>query len=923
MLALNVVWFLLFLANQEQEAFREVAPELKFAKIQDVQIQPVGSGEFVPAEENQRVLSGSVLKTGPSSFAELRLDRNVVRFDENTEAVLLKNNFTNPGQPRLELELRSGKLWVNAFDSVLVQTRQTEAYFDRSVGAYEYTEPLSQIFSIVGDAGLRLSGEDGNLLTSFTLPPSTQVRYVDAQLIDVYNRLEYSKLKKELKLVPISDIALDDLWVEINTKTDSSLFLEEASEDYIFSLNEYLFRNQLYSLRAMASFVPEQKVAEQLKLAQGKMYYVLGGLHENGQRTQAKEILQEFEALAKELESDPQLIEFMERQFFVIRNVEKGTPAYLAKDLLRNLLFSEARPELLRTYLEDIDFALRIEDSDQAEMIAEDWLKSWNPALRSSQPSEFTAQARILQTIITSHSDIVDTGLLLVFDAAGDFRLEGADYDDEVLFEVALERLEVARALVASYRYGQAKSYLQSSYESLNLEEQETSAAAREVFLQEATLLGERIAFAERNLRGAAVPIDETQFINYLRNRERDKALEQRFFEFLESTREPDETIVYPTPTEVSEQFTAARIVVLDEDILARPDFPFEFDIVTARLVDRARDGSAITFSGTYDTVTNGIYNITLNDEPIRGSFSLTDFVRSAARGETLAKTSIPDGPSISEFLNDTTAEESERAQVVAQDLASQLAISELEQFGIGVPSLQYVQVLNTQSLDQFRFSSIVIRDELTRKEFEVSFDYNSTTKVISKVRFTDFVIDLPSTLPVEAFVDTVLGRFAEQEEAVKRFDQAIQVFTRAGIVVDPADLDFLDEQGTRMEVRAARFRDYPIEFSGTYSRETSQFETVTSSYFSGESISISDFANEATRQWLVGHFGSNGVILDPGTIASRMPAEQVAVEGHVQGTRTLNFLFDLRSNRFLDVEVTGSEESFEVLNFGEFSDLR
>ena len=115
------------------------------------------------------------------------------------------------------------------------------------------------------------------------------------------------------------------------------------------------------------------------------------------------------------------------------------------------------------------------------------------------------------------------------------------------------------------------------------------------IHLTEASLLAERIAFAEQTLKGAAEPIMEEEFLEYLSVQERDRLLEEQFITFLEES-EALEEIVYPTVQDASQRFTSARIVVLEEDISVNPEFPFEFQIKDARLVDRAEDGSLIVF---------------------------------------------------------------------------------------------------------------------------------------------------------------------------------------------------------------------------------------------------------------------------------------------------------------------------------------
>ena len=167
-LLINAAWFGMIVSSQQKAEFQEVSPELVFAGNQIVRLKTPFDDTFFAAEPKQVLFTGTQIHTGEQSFAEIQIDNNVIRLDENTNISLLENNFQNPEKPRFVFLLESGSVWVNAFDSIVIQTPQGEAIFEHTVGVYTYSRPLNRIMSIIGNVDLSLSDEDGNTHFSYT-----------------------------------------------------------------------------------------------------------------------------------------------------------------------------------------------------------------------------------------------------------------------------------------------------------------------------------------------------------------------------------------------------------------------------------------------------------------------------------------------------------------------------------------------------------------------------------------------------------------------------------------------------------------------------------------------------------------------------------------------------------------------------------
>ena len=912
-----VSWYMLVLQQRILE-YEEVAPKLIFARNQEVALKTPFDKTYFAAQPNQLLLTGTRIRTGDQSFAEIQLEENVVRLDQNTDFQLLENNFQNPAQPRFVFKLFSGNVWVNAFDPILIKTPQSQARFTHTVGVYTYSDPLNRVMSIIGNVDLDLLDENGNLLSQFVVPLKNQVSFANSQIVPEYARLEYSKLKKELKMGPIFQTVLEEEWVKRNTRDDAVIFL--AEDQYIFSSMAYRLKNQYYALREKFALIPHQKRAERLNRAKTKLQYLLGGIHENDLKYEARELLKEFDELIESFKGDPALRDLIERQFYAIRNVRTDTPAYLVKENLRGHLFSKQNPEFLRTYLADTDFLMRVEEITQAEEVTTKWLKQWEPTIRKAEMNEFEQQARIFHSVLLAYADRVHSKLLSALDEIGDFRIENAENAEETLLEIALERLEMSKYLVAAYRYPEAKTYLKTSYAKLNLAEREISAAAREVFLEDASLLAERIAFAEQTLKGAAEFIDEEEFLDYLSVQERDKILTERFIAFLEEAQAPEE-MVYPTIDEVTQQFSSMRIVVLEEDISVNPDFPFEFQIEYARLLDRALDGSLIAFKGRYDYSTNAVYDIVLNDIPLKGNFVLEDFIRIAKTGEREVAPEVEPGiEGLEDFLGITESEEAKRSQIVAQDLAVQLIIKELEPFGIFVPGSQNVIVLNPATLTEFRVANVTIEDPVEARRIGVSFEYNSVTKMISNVQFEEVAVVIPSRVRADQFISTVFEALFGKEEEMKAIRDTQNELSRQNLLADENDLKFIGKTFRQVEFQKLRMKIMPIEFAGIYDRDTNVFLRAEHSLLTRENVAMDTYLTDLSRLFVIDYLSGKGIEISSENIMTRLPASKVAIEDYARGDKVLYFTVDLTTNRLVNIGIEGTDLQVDSMTFEEFS---
>lgn len=923
-LLLSLVLFAVSLNTSGRVLQDRVTPKLIFADNQEVFIKSPYNNDYVSANPNQDFLTDSLLKTGDRSFAEIRLLNNVIRLDQNTELQLLENNFGSVHEPRLTFKLNSGNVWVSAVDLIEIDTPRAQAHFETAVGSYSYNKPLNRVLSFVGNVDLKLLNDDGDVLKAFTIPLKNNVAFADFQIIQDYSRLEYSKLRKELKLGPIAQVVLDDEWVKRNSMSDSVLYSGEF--ETIDSAGDYKLRDRYYALREFLTFFPDQKAGERMSRIETQIRYLLGGVQKGNLIAETDELLQKLDELVRDQHGNTLLTSLFDKHFFAIRNVKTTTPAYKLKEYLRGYLFTKNNTQLLRTYLADVNFLMNISEMGQAEKVAGEWLKKWE-ANSENRFDEFETQARLYHNLMLAHSERVTAGLLAISDDLGELRLKFTDNSEEALFEIALERLEMSKYLLANFRYEDAGSYLKNSYANLGLSEKATSRAARDIFIKEAALLGDRIAFALESLKGSAEEIDETEFTDYLSTQERDKSLEERFTSFIESTEPEEEVVKAPTPGEVSDRFSRLRIVLLEEDIEVNPELPFEFEIKTARFLDPADDGSTILFSALYDFASNAIYDIRIGDDTLAGNFTLKDFVRVALTSTEVAEEPVEAvedvKPDFTDFLSSSESDAAEFSQLVAEDLAIRLMIKELDALGIPIGSSRQVSVLDPLTLDRFRILNVTLEDNIRDRRIVTAFDYNSTTKMASNIMLSESDVIPPTRVKIDQLILSVFNAVYGKEEEAQATSDVIKVFNSFDLVLENGDFEFIDASINQVRFNKTRIKNMPVEFSGVYDRNFRLFISASHELLTVANVSVRNYLENLSGLFVIDYLLQKGIPIGSENIISKLPTSKVLIKDYILGEKVLDFTFDISNNRLLDISIQGTDTRVDSMTFAEFSRVR
>jgi hypothetical protein len=918
-LLVSMAWYMISVFSQSVDIYRTVAPKVVFAGTQDVQIKTLYDTEYHSAVTNQELIAGTYIKTGELEFAEITLSDNVIRLDESTELVLTENNFVEYSAyetdlPRLAFKLNQGSVWINAFDNINIRTQQSAVQFSHAVGIMTYAEPMNRIMMVTGSADLTILNKEGEALATFMVPLYNQVTYTDTQIIPEYSKLRTSKLKKELKLAPIAESLLNDPWIVRNTETDKEYFKEK---DLIESQLVYKLKDGYYKFRAYLTFVPQTKRQLAINHTDTVLCYLLGGVNQD----EVRQLLADLDELTLNIKSDPLLKKLFTETFFGIGTVESDSPAYALKEYLMEYIFAQDGPQILRTYLSDLRNNLDSFKLEEAKKTAETWIDKWSGKSLVSDIDEFTNQSQIFHRIILSYADRITSDILDAFDKSGEIRMEVSDNSEETRFAITEERLDISSALVVSFRYLAAKQYLKTSYESLEIDELQTQLASKDIFLERAKLLAQRIEYAEEQMHGAAKAIDETEFRDYLQQKTRDKLLSENLKTFLEAGKEEETEIEPPDISEVIRKFADARINVFTEDIASQEDFAFAFEIKNAYLMDRSSDESIISFSAVYDFTTNAVSDVVTKGLSLKGSFELNDLVAILAQNHLGMEPEETIPEDISYYLLMETEGESDealRAQITAQNLAKQLLLNEFTEAGIQV-GMDNIEVLDAVTLTRFNITEAYIENPTDPKNpIELQFDYNSSAKSVSNIFMVEPAQTISGTFPLNQFAQNILeGVIAEQQK--QEAEEGLKnLFEDKSLNLEGSDVTVDDVNN--IQINNFHLITLPLTVDGTYNLNTKKFVIVSHELYSANNIGIEEYFTGLAYLFIIDFLEKNDISVSENQIEIQYPFNTIRINDYEAGEQIFSFTLDINSNRLKNITLEETGVTVDSMTFNEFS---
>lgn len=917
-LLISTAWYGLLLFSQDSNEYRVVAPRLVFDEDKDVQVKTSFDEDFYKVNSDYLVSSGSQIKTGDLSSVEIVLENNIIRLDENTQLTLLENYFIRQNEllPRLVFNLDYGNVWINAFDSIEVRVPRSSSSLTHSIASFTYSSTMNRIMVISGSVDLFLKNEDGEDLISYVIPLYNQVTYVDSQIVPDYAKLQQSKLKKELKLSSIPASVLDDPWIRTNTNVD--LLKSSFGKDLIYSKVLYSIKNSYYKTRRFLTFAPRAEQTLLLDNIKLTFNYLLGGVHFNDDIDEANEILISLDDLLLKSIGNISVNQLVEETFFNIGLADYNSPAYLLKERLRDYIFDIKGAKFLRTYISDIKHELDTLSAENANTIASAWVEKWTSKNVKSNYIEFENQTRMLHRLILSYSAHVDTNLLDTLDSASELRLNVSDDNNEILFSVVEERLEIVGSLMSAYRYLDAKKYLKNAYNNLNVDSLDSKSLARIMFLQRANLLAQRIEYVQDELHGASVLINEEDFNEYIKKKTRDEILSNNLKEFLESDDNVTEDLDTPDIQDIVDRFADARISVISMDITPKQDYPFAFDIKNARLIDRTEDGSSVVFNASYNYVLNGVSDLNVNDNKISGSFKLDDLVVVLTKAIVPRETIVLDDDLFA-YTNDDAL----RAQILAQDLSVQLTLNELVEFNVFIPDPSFVEILDQATLTRFRVSNAIMQNpnDLTTP-IRISFDYHSSAKKASNIIIEDMNQSLSGSYYIPDMTKEILDLIIGKQKTNTLANTFASEIISDGFILEKETVSFKDADYNILYFEDIHLEKIPVITSGSYDLTAKVLNNAKHDLLDASDITLNDYFSQLSKLYIIEVLYKKGIDVKDEQLEINPPFDIIRIVDYKAGNTYFDFVFDISSNQLKDITVQSSGSVVKSMSLQEFSNI-
>jgi hypothetical protein len=915
------IYGLRFLAAQPTEMIA-VAPRIVSATITEIKVKSPYDETYKPAQAGQEIFVGSSVKTGEKEFAELELGQNNIRLDEMTEVKLITNNFSGtstfaPETPRLELELVSGAIWVNAFDLIDIRSPRSTVRLQHSVAMLTYTAPLNRLMVFTGAADLSLLDSTGNLLSDFVVPLNNQVTFIDTQITKTYAALKPSKLKKELKMTPLSPEILSDEWV-VRNANDFADSQKALTGELITSRLSYQIRSAYETALTYLTFTPEARRALSLEKAKTMLAYILGAVQEGGDEVEAEVMISEFKDLVIERKNDPMIESLVVKTLFGIEGVPSGTPADLLKETLIGMVAENEGPYVFGVYLTDVRRALYEKDVKTAEKAAAKWMENWKAHAAKENVGELDRQTQILNHTILAFKDIVSQPMLDTFDAGGMLALSYAADIEDARYELITNRLQIASSLISAYRYVLAKQYLKNTYLGLNIENLSPDLASTQVFLENGKLLAQRIEYAEAVLHGAAQPINETKFRDYFQIIKRDEALSadlRKFFELDTGEVTVQTQVQTPTAAQVASRFLDARINVNFADISQRNESGFYYDIKNARLMDKGQGGKTLSFDATYDYSSNSVTNVITTDKTYQGGFTLSDVVVLLKQGGVL-----PSGihaPTVQEgvelLITDQEKIQAQEGQAIAQDVARQLVYNQLTAYGMTIPQVKFdIQILDLVNLNRFHVKQALIPRKDKDESVNISFDFSTVTGEVTNVVSQEGVTLFEKTTAKDLVVQ-VLAKILEVEKQIRAVGDFTSFVEDNDLSIAPKDIVYTEDG--MIYFNNLELLSLGLKASGQYNPETKLFVTVTNPLLSGQNVKIKDYFKQLADQTVLTYMRAKGFILFIDQIQSTYPFESIVINRlNIAGT-LYSFKLDMTNDKALEVRREGDSVVIDELS--------
>lgn len=757
-LILNATWVWFLVESQNETRVQNIAPHLVLREGESARVKDSFENEAGTAKDGLTLFAGTEITTSEKGGASLILNQNVVRMAANTQLIYTENRLKSTGESLLRFQLKQGKVWIMARESIEINSPRVTTLWQQSAGDYAYEGGKVRLTVAEGMTELTLKDEKGDVLVEASIPVYSQVSFAESQFVAEYKTLQYSKLKKELRMMSIN--LWGSPWIAQNLKKDA-LFLAQQKEAVLGQISQQMDHRSLSRWMHRLVLIQNKKT----ELAQNQILnYISSLLNELDEAKRQEGLITLQEDLATLVPSDD-FVQEIKNRLVRWQPFQFSDPAVeQVYGILRDDLLTKGIQGSSASLLLDFNGWLKNNEKEKALKVLSAWLDYWKMRDDKSAAT-LEKESRLLHSIILGNIRSITPALLNRVDALGKLRLKAAGEDQETFLSILRERIETAGLLVSIYRYRDAKDYLQSSYNSLKTISEKEGMAARKLFEEEAKSILQRVDYADKILHNEPRPIDDSDFQIYLKEQEKSAELAHVVQSFLE-----DPSRQGPSSQDeiqdALQKFSAAGIQVIPQDIQESPDNNSVLIVKKAYLAQYDQ-GTVIDFSARYDVQSDAFYDIELSDRKIRGGYLRKDLVRILPQASEQVKT---DGGT--DTVVDTEAlplltpkefqeQNKQRTQILNRDVAILYVMRDLNKYNIYIGDAKQVVPLDP---DLIRFHIEGASLDATSASKTIDFDYDLEKKLLSAIQ-------------VQENPEVTFG-FYPLAEAAKQINERIRVTT-------------------------------------------------------------------------------------------------------------------------------------------------
>jgi hypothetical protein len=265
----------------------------------------------------------------------------------------------------------------------------------------------------------------------------------------------------------------------------------------------------------------------------------------------------------------------------------------------------------------------------------------------------------------------------------------------------------------------------------------------------------------------------------------------------------------------------------------------------------------------------------------------------------------------------ESSGDDALRAQLTAQDLAIQLTLNEIIQFGIKV-DITKIRVLDQVTLTSFAVDSASVDSPTNAgKGINFHFDYDSSLKQASNIVIEDPSKTISAKTPISQLSQAVISIVYAEEQKQDLAAEFQKKMKNISLILELSDINAGSPQS--ISFKNLKLSTLPLVVEGVYDLSVDRFKTVTNTLYSAENIKIEDYFNELARIFIMDYLTSKGITVTKSQLNMTYPFGTVNVVGYVANGKTYNFVLDVQSNKLRKVTLVETGASVDSMSIDEF----